>query len=201
MITKLERSILYFCPDCSAVSTKKISAFGISGQNPHTKYCSNAVCSKALIEFSYKKNKYHICVDCPVCGDKHSFNLTQKTMWGKDFFILNCPASGLGILFIGKDEKRLMEEYYAQTELIAGIIADGDEEFEKLDILFEIVEILNELAQDKAINCSCGSDKISINLNGEDVELLCRKCGTRTKIPSTVQALDMLEDIDTFTLE
>lgn len=201
MITKLERSILYFCPDCSVVSTKKVSAFGISGQKPHTEYCSNTICNKSLVEFAFKKNKYHISIDCPVCGDTHSFNITQKTMWGKDFFILNCPASGFGILFIGKDEKRLMAEYYAQNELIAGIVAEGDEEYEKFDIIFEIIEALNELAQDNSINCTCGSDKISINLNEDSIELVCGKCGIRSKIPANVQTLDMLEEIDFFTLE
>ena len=201
MITELERSILYFCPDCSAVSTKKVSAFGISGQTPHTEYCSNTHCNKTLIDFVFKKNKYHISIECPVCGDKHSFNITQKTMWSKDFFILNCPSSGFGILFVGKDEKRLMAEYYAQNELIAGIIAEGDEEFEKFDIIFEIVEVLNELAREDAINCSCGSNKICINLKEDNIELLCQECGIHSKLPANVDTLDMLEEIDSFTLE
>ena len=92
-------------------------------------------------------------------------------------------------------------EIAGTIDLIAGIIAESDEEFEKFDIIFEIVEVLNELAREDAINCSCGSNKICINLIEDNIELLCQECGIHSKLPANVDTLDMLEEIDFFTLK
>ena len=122
-------------------------------------------------------------------------------MWNKDFFILNCPSSGFGILFIGKDPERLQAEYTAQNELIAGILADNDEDFKSLDVLFDLVEILNEFALNNSIKCKCGSELINVNVGKDDIQLTCRKCGTTNTLPATPESIEILENSDTITLD
>lgn len=198
MITDLTTSMLYLCPECSTSSLRKLSAFEIKKKDGLTLFCSNKECRYNDVIIFQAKDKYKINIDCPICGDEHSFTLSQKTLWNKDFFILNCPQSGFGILFIGKDAKRLTAEYSAQAEVIAGIIASNDELYDELDILFEIIELINSYAQNNAIHCVCDKENIAININADSVVLTCKNCGktvTFNAKPEILEALSESEEI------
>lgn len=201
MIINLQRSILYHCPICSSVNIQTLTAFVLT-KAPHKLYCSDKSCHEELVTIKAKKDKYDFTVYCPICCDTHSFSISQKNMWKKDFFILNCQNSGFGILFIGKDIERLKKEYYAQNEIIAGLVAMESEEKDVLDIMMEIIEILNDFVADEAIRCKCGSNDISLKVEANGSILLnCNKCGNKLIIPATEQSLDMLDEKDTLLLD
>lgn len=201
MIINLQRSILCYCPICSSVNIRTITAFNLT-KAPLKLYCSEAECHEELVTIRTKKDKYNFTVNCSLCGEAHNFSVSKKTMWKKDFFILNCPLSGLGILFVGTDEKHLRKEYFAQNEMIAGILSMDNEECDVLDIMMEIIEILNDFAADNAIKCKCGSDDINLSFeqNG-DILLSCRNCSNSLIIPATEKSIDMLDEKDILLLD
>ena len=201
MITDLTTSILYTCPECSSSSLKTLSAFEIKKNEPLSLLCNKTNCDCISLDIHLLKDKYRINVDCPICGDEHSFTLSKKTVWNKDFLILNCPQSGFGILFIGKDRERLSKEYEVQSELIAGIIAAGDASYDELDILFEIIETLNSFAQNSAIHCSCENEKIAININTDSVVLSCKNCGKSITFNAQIDILKSLSEVDEIIIE
>ncbi len=201
MISDLNRSILYMCPQCTCVSLCKITVFDITKKTPKIIHCSDKDCQKSLITIKSSNDKYKITADCALCDETHSFTLSNKTVWNKDFLILRCPSSGLGIVFIGKDPERLKQEYKAQNELIAGLISG--EEFsdpDEFDLLFDIIERINELVQNKAIKCSCGKSDISININFNNVTLTCRSCRLSESFEICEHFLDVLLASDNFTI-
>ena len=198
MITDLTTSMLYLCPECSTSSLRKLSAFEIKKKDGLALFCSNKECRCNDVKIFQIKDKYKINIDCPICGDEHSFTLSQKTLWNKDVFILNCPQSGFGILFIGKDTERLTTEYSSQAEIIAGIIASNDEIYDDLDILFEIIELINSYARSNSIHCICDKENIAININADSVVLTCKNCGksvTFNAKPEILEALSESEEI------
>lgn len=201
MITDLTTSIIYICPECSTSSLRTVSAFEIKKRDGLTLYCSNKECSFNDVVILLSKDKYKINIDCPICGEEHSFTLSQKTLWNKDFFILNCPQSGFGILFIGKDTNRLTKECSAQAEMIAGIIAANDEVYDELDILFEIIEVINSLARDNSIHCNCYNESIAININADSVILTCRNCGKSITFNAKPEILDVLQEANEIIIE
>lgn len=201
MITDLTTSMIYICPQCSTSSLRTVSAFEIKKKDGLTLHCSNKECHFDDVVISLSKDKYKINIDCPICGDEHSFTLSQKTLWNKDFFILNCPQSGFGILFIGKDANRLTKECSAQAEMIAGIIATNDEIYDELDILFDIIEIINSLARENSIHCSCDKESIAININADSVILSCRNCGKSVTFNAKPEILDVLQDAKEIIIE
>ena len=201
MITDLTTSILYICPECSSSSLKTLSAFEIKKNEPLSLTCSKTNCSYANADIQLLKDKYKINIDCPICGDEHSFTLSKKTLWNKDFLILNCPQSGFGVLFIGKDKSRLIQEYAAQAEVIAGIIAANDEAYDELDILFEIIETLNSFAQNGAIHCSCENENIAININTDSATLSCKNCGKSITFNAQIDVLKSLSEVDEIIIE
>ena len=200
MITDLNTSILYICPECSTISAKNISAFGIKKDPVYLK-CSNPSCKCNVCSISLAKEKYRFILDCALCGDEHTFFLSTKTLFYKNFFILNCHESGFGALFIGKDINKLKEEYNAQSETIAGIIANNDEGFDDLDILFEIIEKINELAKKNLIHCKCKSNEICVNINMDSVILSCKGCKKSLSFPATKQTLENLQNTEKILLD
>ena len=193
MITDLTTSILYICPECSTTSLRTISAFEVK-KDGLSLNCSNKKCCFDNILISHLKDKYKINIDCPICGDEHTFTLSAKTVFNKDFLILNCPQSGFGILFMGKDSKRLAEECSAQAEIIAGIIAANDETYDELDILFEIIELINKYANNHAIHCNCENEDIIIGINTNSVTLKCKNCKKSITINATLETLSKLTE-------
>ena len=191
MITDLTTSMLYICPECSTTSLRTISAFEVK-KDGLSLHCSNKKCRFDNILISPSKDKYKINIDCPICGDEHIFNLSTKTVFNKDFLILNCPQSGFGILFMGKDSNRLTEECSAQSEIIAGIIAANDESYDELDILFEIIELINQYANNNTIHCNCNKEDITIGINTNSVTLTCKNCKKSVTLDANLETLSLL---------
>ena len=194
MITELEQNFLYYCPDCAAVSIKKVNAFMLSDKEAYHLCCSGKNCPEEPISIRHKKDGYEIIIDCPICAEPHTFNISQKTMWSKEFLILNCKNSGFGILFIGKNIKRLKMEYSAQNELIAGFLAENDEEFEGYDIMFDMLEVLNDFELNHSIKCKCGEDNIKIKIGFACIELICLSCGNKKVFTADEDTLAQLEE-------
>lgn len=201
MITQLEQNFLYCCPECTAVTISKLNYFQLSAKKPYQLYCSDKGCLQKTCLIRAKKNNYEINVDCPICGDIHVYNISKKTLWNKDFLILNCQYSGFGILFIGKDTERLKSEYSAQNELIAGFLAENDEDYENYDLMFELLEILNSFVINHAIKCKCSSNNIKINVELGFVELVCLKCGNKKIFTADSDTISMLETLESITLD
>lgn len=176
MISNPKQSILCSCPSCSEARVHRISAFQFPRGVETQIHCSDKNCDFPYIKIKPVREKYRITVACPICPDDHTFTINQTTLWDRDFFILNCPQSGIGIFFAGKDENRLTDEYYMQNDMLAGLMAEEEFENDELDLLFEIFERINTLAQADSVSCSCGSDDISIKLNFDSVILKCNKC-------------------------
>ena len=200
MITDLTTSMLYICPECSTTSLRTISAFEVKKDGLSLR-CSNKKCCFDNILMSHSKDKYKINIDCPICGDEHIFTLSVKTVFNKDFLILNCPQSGFGILFMGKDTKRLREECSAQAETIAGIIAENDETYDELDILFEIIELINQYANNQTIHCNCNNEDITIGINTNSVTLTCKNCKKSVTLDANSETLSLIAESGGVTIE
>ncbi len=195
MITNLTTSMLYICPECSTSSLRTLSAFEIKKKDGLSLFCSNKNCHCDNAFILPSKNKYKFIIDCPICGDEHTFTLSQKTIWNKDFFILNCPQSGFGILFIGKDTEMLKKEHNLQAEIIAGIVVNNDEVYDELDILFELVELINTFACENKIHCECENNNIAIGINTDSVSLRCKSCNRVATFKANTETLNSLSEL------
>lgn len=195
MITDLTTSMLYICPECSTSSLRSLSAFEIKKNDCLSLSCMNKKCQCNNVVILPSKDKYKISIDCPVCGYEHSFSLSKKTIWNKNFMILNCPQSGFGILFIGKDIEHLKKEHNAQAEIIAGIVANNDELYDQLDLLFEIVELINSYANKNKIHCQCPNGNIAININTDSVTLTCKSCGRSATFEAKIETISALSEL------
>lgn len=198
MIKEFKKSIGYICPCCSAITVRDINLFDFSGSTAAEFLCTNSMCVHTNVRVSQKKDKYAISVHCPICDDTHIYNIRKITMWHNDFFVLRCPESGFGVLFIGSD-KRIRDEIADQES----VINELEEDFtvsEELSIIFEAVEHINELAKGDKISCSCGSRNIAIEIDNDFITLYCRDCMSERKIRTDASSLEELLKMSTIVL-
>ena len=180
MIKEFKKSIGYICPHCSTITVRGINLFDFSGNTPSELPCANPMCDYHPVLLTAKKDKYAISVHCPICDEKHLYNIRKITFWHNDFFVLHCPDSGFGVLFIG-DEEKIRSEIQEQEKLINEL----EEDFtvgEELSIIFDAVEHINALAKNDRIFCSCGSRNIAIEIDNDRITLFCRDCNTKKEI-------------------
>lgn len=188
MISNYSRWMLYLCPDCSKPTVKKITAFDFSNNSVKQMLCSDDLCLTPAVFLKSVKDKYRIKIQCAICNEEHIFNISKNTIWGKDFFMLKCPQSGVSILFVSDDEERVKLEFEAQNDRLFEYFSEDDEEQDVLDLLFDAIERINELAKDKLITCSCSSKNISVSINLNSITLTCNDC-RRTVVMDVDEAL------------
>ena len=200
MIKEFKKSIGYICSSCSSIIIKDISLFDLGGNEKNVFRCTGGnTCSAVCFTISQKKDKYTISVDCPACGDQHLFNIRKATFWQSIFFVLDCPETGMGILFLG-DREKIRNAIDTQEK---NIMAMNDEYAicGELAMLFDAVEHINHLAKDQKVTCRCGSHDISIELDDTKITLLCRQCGCKLDIPTSENSLDKLLNTSTIVLD
>lgn len=198
MIKEFKKSIAYICPYCSAISIREINLFDFSG-NDTTPFSCGKDCDEDCITVTPKKDKYTISVNCPMCDDPHVFNIRKITFWKNKFFVLTCPETGIGILFVGEYDK-VKAEIERQEEMFVKM----NEEFsisDELNVIFSTVERINELAKDGNVSCTCGSTEISIEIDNENITLRCRSCGKIKDFPSNEETLDVLLNASAIVLD
>ena len=134
-----------------------------------------------------------------MCDTVHNFNIRKVTFWKNKFFVLTCPETCIGILFIG-DYDEVKREIYKQEEMFIKM----NEEFaisDELNLIFETVERINDLAKDGAISCTCKSTAISIEIDNEKISLYCRDCKRVYDLPATEETLEKLLNTNSIVIE
>lgn len=201
MIKEFRTSISYVCPYCSSITVKDLNIFSLSSESQNTQLCEDETgCRAVCANIQPKKNTYEIVINCPVCEDRHSFNINKVRFWKKDKpIILKCPESGIGILFIGDHDEilRLIEHQESSILLESGAYSIPED----LNVVFQIVERINNLSKNRLVYCSCGSHAISVGIDQGEILLNCRECGNIKSIPTTEEQLNQLLNASAIVLD
>ena len=198
MIKEFKKTLGYICPGCSATIMTEKNLFDFSGATPTMLTCRQE-CGEDCVTISPKKDKYTILINCPMCDEAHMFNIKKITFWQSKFFVLHCPETGIGILFLG-DRETVQKELYEQEQMFVKLSEECDVTRE-LTMIFEIVERINEIAKAENVSCACGSHAISIEIDNEKITLKCRDCGKIKDIPSSEESLENLLNASAIVLD
>ena len=198
MIKEFKKSLGYICPCCSAIAIWDKNLFDFSGEAP-TVFTCHSECNEECVTVTPKKDKYSIVINCPMCDEPHHFNVRKITFWQTKFFVLHCPETGIGILFLG-DHDTVKKELDEQEQMFVKLSEECDVTRE-LTMIFEIVERINEIAKEEQVSCICGSHAISIEIDNEKISLKCRDCGKIKEIPSNEESLDKLLNASAIVLD
>ncbi len=111
--TLISRYIAYICPLCMQINMKNINIFEFSSHSPLELLCDVDECFEECVYIFRSKDKFKIEIECPVCGEAHSFNISSSGFIFKDLLTFKCPESNIDIFFIGDKnsvEKAVWEE-------------------------------------------------------------------------------------------
>ena len=69
--------------------------------------------------------------------------------------------------------------------------SQGEEVFADSVIMYEVLSELKDIAARGGISCACGSRDHAVEIHGTAVDLVCRSCGGRLRLPAATD-----EDLD-----
>ena len=159
------------------------SVFALEASNAEIE-CS---CGKSSLDIGFDGEKYHITVPCGICGETHTAICgPERILQGAT--ALGCAQTKQFCCFIGPEgtvEKNLRElailaEKEKQQE------GEGSQEaFVDNVIMYEVLSELKDIAARKdGITCGCGSHRYGMEIRRSAVDLICRDCGAKLRIPA-----------------
>ena len=189
------------CPECASKLKTKLNIFSFSENKTFCATCQEKGCGAPVWEIRGIKDKYRISVNCPACGENHTYTISRRSFWGRDYFCLNCPTWEVGILYVGSDEDYIDRQMDMQdehiTEMLGGI-ADLDDTF---SVMYDLIECINDIAKTNNIKCGCKSPDVTMGIDEDRVVLCCKNCGRKKVILSTEENIDYLLKAGTIVLD
>ena len=155
------RTFGYLCPQCGKTVMGTRSVFALEASNAEVE----CACGKSALKVEFDGTEYHIYVPCA----------------------LGCAKTRQFCCFIGpegtveknlRDLAVLAEKEHQQQE-------DGEEAFVDNVIMYEILSELKDIAaRPDGITCACGSGRYGMEIRRSAVDLICRDCGAKLRIPA-----------------
>lgn len=182
------RSFGYLCPSCKKTVLAARSVFALEAAGAEVE-CG---CGGSALRAVFDGERYQIQVPCGLCGETHTARCTSAQVL-ESASALACSRTKQFCCFIGPEGT--VEKNLRELAVLAEKEQRGDSEaFLDSVIMYEILSELRDIAaRPGGITCSCGSGRYGMEIRRSAVDLICRDCGAKLRIPAaTDQDLDDL---------
>ena len=180
------RSFGYICPHCGKAVLHQRSVFALSAAAARME-CE---CGHEALEAETDGVKFRLWVPCGVCGGHHQAECGADAVLHGRGIGLACPEKQELCCYIGQEE-----QVSAQMEQLAVRAAkekaQDPEAFTDNIIMYEVLSELKDIAARGGIRCRCGSTRYGIQVHRDSVDLCCRDCGGKLRLPAATD-----EDLD-----
>lgn len=176
------RTFGYLCPECGQIVMGTRSVFALEASNAEIE----CACGKSALSVKFDGRDYRVQVPCGLCGETHEAICPPERML-HGATALGCAKTKQFSCFIGPEgivEKNLRElAILAEKEKAH---ADQPEEaFVDNVIMYEILSELKDIAaRPDGITCACGSHDYRMEIRRSSIDLICRDCGAKLRIPA-----------------
>jgi hypothetical protein len=185
------RTFGYLCPACGKPVMASRSVFALESSNAEVE----CACGGSALRAEFDGTRYHIYVPCGICGETHAANCTPEQVTQGGGIGLACAKTKQFCCYIGAEgtvEKRLRELEILNAKEKQQKEQDGAEAFSDSVIMYEILSELKDIAaRENGITCGCGSHRYGMEIRRSAVDLICRDCGAKLRIPAATD-----EDLD-----
>ena len=189
------------CPECAAISKTKFNIFSFSGKKDVKISCSEDDCATTVWEIREVKDKYKITVHCPACDEVHSYTMSKRNFWGKNFFSFNCPAWDVGILYIGDNETYIDNQMDMQDDDISEMLGNFINVDDNFAIMYDLIECINDLAKTNNVKCGCDTPDVTMLIEENKIILRCKNCNSSKIIYATEKSIDEIMKTGTLVLD
>ena len=167
-----KRTIGYICPECGAAVIGERTVFALSA-GPAAVVCD---CGKSEWISETDGSSFRLTVPCGLCGGEHLAQVDAKALLTGKGIALSCPETNQLCCFIGEDGR--VSAAMRELEITAEKMKQKKDEPE---------------AFTDSISCACGSRRYSMDVRPGAVDLVCRDCGAKLRLPAvTDEDLDQL---------
>ena len=176
------RTFGYLCPKCGKPVMGTRSIFALEASDAEIE-CD---CGESVLRTEFDGAKYKVYVPCGICGETHMAVCPPERIL-KGATALGCAKTKQFCCYIGPEgivEKNLRElAILAEKEKQQ----EGEDQEAFLDnvIMYEVLSELKDIAARKdGITCACGSKHYGMEIRRSAVDLVCRDCGAKLRIPA-----------------
>ena len=178
------RTFGYLCPSCGQTVMGTRSVFALEASNAEVE----CACGKSTLKVVFDGENYKVYVPCGLCGETHmAVCPPERILHGAT--ALGCAKTKQFACFIGEEgivEKNLRElAILAEKEKQQESKEDGQEAFVDNVIMYEVLSELKDIAaRPDGVTCACGSRRYAMEVRRSAVDLICKDCGAKLRIPA-----------------
>ena len=175
MIIDFGRVAAYLCPACGNVAFAEFSLFELSGGRGIVLSCD---CGKSHLNISPRtKTEYTVSVDCMMCDREHEFITPLNQLMKQPVLNFACPELFIALASVGKQEDVLAAMQQNQDYIREIVSACGLSHTGKNGLTFlKALNKIQELSEDGALYCGCGSNLIDVDVLEDEIVLECHEC-------------------------
>ena len=180
------RSFGYICPACGRANFHTRSVFALTAAAARME-CE---CGKEALEVQTDGTKFRLWVPCGLCGETHQAEVSSEAMLDGRGVGLACPKTKQLCCYIGQQAQveKAMQELELRAEKDR---CETPEAFTDNVIMYEVLSELKDIAARGGISCTCGCREYSIAVHRGAVDLICKDCGGKLRLPAATD-----EDLD-----
>ena len=177
------RTFGYLCPKCGEPVMGTRSIFALEAADAEI-ICD---CGESVLQTEFDGEKYKVYVPCGICGETHMAVCPPERVL-KGATALGCAKTKQFCCFIGDEgtvEKNLRELVILAEKEKQQKDSEDPEAFVDNVIMYEVLSELKDIAaREKGITCACGSSRYGMEIRRSAVDLVCRDCGAKLRIPA-----------------
>ncbi len=178
------RTFGYLCPQCGKPVMAARSVFALEASNAE----AACACGGSALRVTFDGERYHLTVPCGLCGETHTAVCPPERML-EGATALACARTGQFSCFIGPEGT--VERNLGELAILAEREKRQSEEapaaFVNEIIMYEVLSELRDIAaRPGGITCACGSEQYGMEVRRSAVDLICRRCGAKLRVPAAV---------------
>ena len=170
----------YICPKCGKAVMKSRSVFALEASDAEIA-CD---CGESVLHTKFDGRNYQIYVPCGICGQTHMADCPpQRVLRGAT--AMGCSETKQFCCYIG--DEGTVEKNLRELSVLVQKEKDAEDQEAFLDnvIMYEVLSELKEIAsRPNGITCACGSKSCGMEIRRSAVDLVCRTCGAKLRIPA-----------------
>ena len=175
-----KRALGYLCPECKKIVLGERTAFALMAS------AAAVVCGCGRSELTAENDGrvFRLTVPCGLCGKTHvAVCPPERVLEGAT--ALACAETKQFCCFIGPEgtvERQLGELAILKEK--EGRQGEGEAFLDNV-IMYEVLSELRDIAaRPGGITCACGSGRYGMEIRRSAVDLICRDCGAKLRVPA-----------------
>ena len=181
-----KRALGYICPECGKPVYGERTAFALNAAAVAL-VCD---CGRSELKAESDGQRFLVTTPCGVCGGEHRAEVPASRVMEGEGVGLACPVTRQLCCYIGEPYR--VQRSLGELEVAVQKKKDaGEEPFVDSVIMYEVLSELRDIAARGGISCSCGGKDCAMEVHGAAVDLVCRSCGGKLRIPAATD-----EDLD-----